>query len=94
MGIIQEFWRFLTRSLDGVIKSNSRAPVITFAEAIAAEVSRQQEQHRTKQHGSGVSGENWCQHIVEADMVREDGLAYREIDGKRRQGIICPVCRE
>ena len=75
----QEFWRSLTRSLDGVIKSNSTAQVIPSAEAIAAEVLRQQQQHRTEQQGTGVSRENWLLHIVEADIVRDAGLAYREV---------------
>ena len=42
VGMGQKFWRSLTRSLDGVIKSNSSAQVIPSAEAIAAEVLRQQ----------------------------------------------------
>jgi hypothetical protein len=58
VGLGQEFWRSLTRSLDGVIKSNSTAQVIPSAEAIAAEVLRQQQQHRTEQQGTGVSREN------------------------------------
>ena len=43
IGLGQQFWRSLTQSLDGVIKSNSTAQVIPSAEAIAAEVSRQQQ---------------------------------------------------
>ena len=94
VGMGQEFWRFLTRSLDGVIKSNSTAQVIPSAEAIAAEVLRQQQQHRTEQQGTGVSRENWLLHTVEADIVRDAGLAYREIDGGPDRDIICPVCRD
>ncbi len=88
-----EFWRSLTRSVDSVIKSNSTAQVIPSAEAIAAEVLRQQKQRRIEQQGTGVSRENWLQHTVEADMVRDAGLAYREIDGLDRE-IICPACRD
>ncbi len=43
IGIGHEFWRFLTRSLDGVIQFNRIAKVIFSAEAIAAEVLRQQQ---------------------------------------------------
>jgi hypothetical protein len=41
-GMGQSFWRSLVRSVDGVIKSNSTAQVIPSAEAIAAEVLKQQ----------------------------------------------------
>jgi hypothetical protein len=73
----QQFWRSMTTSLDNVIKSNSTAQVIPSAEAIATEVLRQQREHVTEQHGTGVSKENWSEHKNEADMVRDVGLAYR-----------------
>ena len=32
--------------------------------------------------------------IVEADMVRDVGLAYKELDGGRSREIFCPVCND
>ena len=34
------------------------------------------------------------QHIVEADIVKDAGLKYNEIEGGRDRKIICPVCRD
>jgi hypothetical protein len=59
VGMGQEFWRSLTRNLDRVIKYNSTAQVASSAEAIAIEVARQHQQHRTQPQGSGVGRENW-----------------------------------
>jgi hypothetical protein len=91
VGMGQEFWRFLTRSLDGVIKLNSTSQVIPSAEAIVAEVLRQQKIQRTEQHGTGVIRENWLHHTVETDIARDAGLAYHEIDGGRDRNIFWPV---
>ena len=33
-------------------------------------------------------------HNVEADIVKDAGLAFIEIDGGRDRRIICPVCRD
>jgi hypothetical protein len=52
VGMGQSFWRTLTRSLDGVIKSKSTAQVIPSAEAIATEVLRQQQLQRIEQNGT------------------------------------------
>ena len=38
--------------------------------------------------------ENWNEATVEADMVRDAGLAYRELDGGRSREIFCPVCHD
>ncbi len=73
-GTGHHFWRSLTRSLDGVIKSNSTAHVIPSAEAIAAEVLRQQQLHRIEQRGTGLKRENWTEATVEANMVRDERL--------------------
>jgi len=81
----QEFWRFPTRNSDGVIQSNSTSKVPPSTEVIAAEVLRQQKQHRIEQHGTGVIRENWLQHNREADIARDAGLAYREIEAGLRQ---------
>jgi hypothetical protein len=34
------------------------------------------------------------QHTVEADIVKDAGLAYNEIEGGRDREITCPVCRD
>ena len=93
-GTGHHFWRSLTRSLDGVIKSNSTAQVIPSAEAIAAEVLRQQQLYRIEQRGTGLIRENWTEASVEADMVRDAGLSYRELDGGHSREIYCPVCHD
>ena len=77
-----------------MIKANSTAQVIPSAEAMAMEVLRQQREHVIEQHGTGVSLENWSEHKNGADMVRDDVIAYREIDGGRDREIVCPVCHE
>jgi hypothetical protein len=82
------------RSADGVIKSNSTDQVIPSAEAIAAEVLKQQTLQLLEQHCTGLSIENWTAHTVETDMVRDDGLSYREIDGDQSCEIFCHVCDE
>ena len=41
-----------------------------------------------------MSRENWMQHVVEADIVKEAGLAYTEVDFGRDRKITCPVCRD
>ena len=46
VGMGQFFWRSFTRNVDRVIKANSTAHVIPSAEAIAAQVLRQQQVHR------------------------------------------------
>jgi len=79
------------RYVDGVIKSNSTAQVIPSAKAIAAEVLKHQKLQLLEQHGIGLSIENWNAHTVEADMVRDAGLSYREIDGGQSREIFCPV---
>jgi len=94
VGMGQFFWRSFTRNVDRVIKVNSTAQVIPSAKAIAAEVLRHQQIHRNEQNGTSVSRENWIHHIVEADIVKDAGLAYIEIDGGRDRKIICPVCRD
>jgi hypothetical protein len=90
VGLEQQFWRSLTQSLDGVIKSNSTAQVISSVESIAAEVLRHQQQHRIEEHGTGVYRENWTHHTNEADVVKDAGLAYRENDGGRYQTLCAP----
>jgi hypothetical protein len=87
-------WRSLTRSLDGVIKSNSRAHDIPSAEAIAAEVLRQHQLHRIEQRGTCLIRENWNEATAEADMVRDAGMAYIELDGGRSREICFPVCND
>jgi hypothetical protein len=37
--------------------------------------------------------ENYTAHTVEADMIKDSGMAYREIGGRDRT-IFCPVCSE
>jgi hypothetical protein len=64
-----------------VIKSNSTAQVIPSAEAIATEVLRQQDLQRIEQNGTSLIRENSTAHNVEADMIRDSGMAYREIGG-------------
>ncbi len=80
-GMGQSFWRSLTRSLDMVIKLNSTAQVIPSAEAIATEVLRQQHLQRIEQNGSSLIWENMTAHTVEADMIKDSSMAYREIGG-------------
>ena len=84
-------FRAFAQQVDLVIKANSAAQVIPFAEAIAAEVLKQQQQHLTQQRGTCVSRELWKEHRNEADMVRDVGLAYREDDANGRE-IYCLVC--
>ncbi len=50
IGLGHSFWRFLTRSLVGVLKSNSTAHFIPSAEAIAAEVLRQRQLQHIEQN--------------------------------------------
>ncbi len=38
--------------------------------------------------------ENWLQQTVEAEMFKDVGFAYREIDNGRDRYIICPVYRD
>ena len=38
--------------------------------------------------------ENLTVHTVEADMIRDFGMAYREISGGGGREICCPVCSE
>jgi hypothetical protein len=92
VGTGQSFWRSLVRSMDGVIKSNSTAQVIPSAEAIAAEVLKQQKLQLLEQHGTRLSIENWTGHTVETDMARDAELTYREIDSGRSREIFCSVC--
>jgi hypothetical protein len=73
------------QQVDTVIKANSAAQVIPSAEAIAEEVLRQQKHRRAQQHGTGVSWELWTEHRKETDMVRDDLLAYRDIDNNGRE---------
>jgi hypothetical protein len=67
--------------LDRVIKSNSTAQVIPSAEVIAMEVLRQQHLQRIEQNGTSLIRENWTAQTVEADMIKDSGMAYREIGG-------------
>ncbi len=76
--------------VDTVIKASSAAQVIPSAKAIAEEVLRQQQHRRSLHHVTRVSRELWKEHRNEADMVREDGLAYRDNDDNGRD-ILCPV---
>ena len=84
-------FRAFAEQVDAVIKANSVAKVIPSAEAIAEEVLKQQQQHVTEEHGTGVCREAWQDHRNEADMVRDAGLAYRETDESGRE-IYCPIC--
>ena len=72
------------------MKANSIAQGIASAEVIAAEVLRQQQVHRSMQIGTAASRENWMQHTVEADIVRDVGLAYIEVDGGRNVKSFSP----
>jgi hypothetical protein len=84
-------FRAIAEHVDAVIQANSAAQVIPSAEDIAEEVLRQQQVNATQQHGTGVFREIWREHRNEADMVRDAGLAYREIDDNGRE-IYCLVC--
>jgi hypothetical protein len=83
--------RAFAEQVDTAIKANSATQVIPSDEAIAEEVLRQQKHRRTQHHGTGVSRELWTEHRNEADMVRDAGLAYRDIDNNGRE-IFCPIC--
>ncbi len=84
-------FRAFARQVDSVSKANSAAQVIPFAEAIADEVLRQQHHKRTQQHSTGVFREMWKEHRIEANIVRDAGLAYRDTDDHGRE-IYCPTC--
>jgi hypothetical protein len=84
-------FRAFAEQVDAVIKANSAETVIPSTEAIAEEDLRQQQQHETEEHGTGVSWELWKEHRNEANMVRDVGLAYRETDENGRE-IYCPIC--
>ena len=55
---------------------------------------RQHQLHRIEQHGTGLIRENWTEAYVEADMVRDARLAYRELDGGRGREIFCLACND
>ncbi len=80
-------FRDFAQQVDAIIKANSAAQVIPFAEAIAEEVLRQQQQHLTQQRGTCVFRELWKEHRNEANMVRDVGLAYRDNDANERQVV-------
>ena len=55
-------FRSFAEHVDAVIKANSAAQVIPFAEAIAEEVLKQQQLHATQQHGTRVFQEIWSEY--------------------------------
>jgi hypothetical protein len=84
-------FRAFARQVDFVIKANSAAQVIPSAKAIADEVLRHHQHQRTQEHGTGVFRELWKELRIEADVVRDAGLAYRDTDAHGRE-IYCPTC--
>ena len=85
-------FRAFPQQVDTVIEANSAAQVIPSAEAIAAEVLRQQEHKHTEERGTGVFRDLWKEHRNKADMVRHVGLAYRDCDDGGLK-IDCPLCQ-
>jgi len=55
------------------------------------EVVRTQEEHRLQRHGTCFIRELWREHRIQADVVRESGMTFRETDDTGRE-MHCPVC--
>ena len=79
------FLSLVSKTLDTVIKSNVNAGVIASKESVAEEVWRQEKERQVEVHGLGVHREQWMDHVTAPDMVRDSGLAYRDMDNDGRE---------
>ena len=79
--------------VDGIIKANSAAKVIPYAEAIAEEVLRQHQARHLQWNDTYMIRENWKDHSNRVDMVNSVGLAFTS-DEERGRVIYYPVCTD